>query len=180
MKILLRSFFFVLMGLYVSAQTTNTAVNDSALCERFSRQVLNAMQTSQADLLDFYIELADYNSFIDENYPNDAERDALKLEALENYKQFRKDFRKECRRITKVFSAFERSGGTITYSSCMIKHNKENYNIAIITCFYKTQLKKESALDSVSFEVIYLNDTFHIIDGFFDELSKVEERGRNR
>lgn len=155
-------------------------MDDSLLCEAFSRQVLDAMQTSQADLLDFYIDLADYNTFIDNSYSDDVQRDNLKLEALENYKQYRKDFRKECRRITKVFGAFEKKGGTITYDHCVIKYNKENPNIAIITCSYKTQLKKDIEMDSVSFEVIYLNNTFHIIDGFFDELSKVGERRQTR
>lgn len=163
--------FFFVFAWSISAQTEqNQQQITPPTCESFAREVFDALFQSEDQLFDFFIELDAYQHWIDQTDMAPEKKDQMKLYALENYRAIRKSFKKESRRITKLFRDFERSGGNLVLDSCAFQPNKQIGTLGTMTCYYSGNIEKSSVKDAIWFEVVFDGVRFRIVDGFFDPI----------
>jgi hypothetical protein len=139
-------------------------------CDAFATEVFKALFESEDQLFDFFIELDAYQLWIDQTDMAPEKKDQMKLHALGNYRAIRKSFKKESRRITKLFRDFERSGGQLVLDSCAFRPNKEIATLGTMTCYYSGTIDKSAVKDAIWFEVVFDGVRFRIVDGFFDPI----------
>jgi hypothetical protein len=139
-------------------------------CETFGKQIFDAMLNDPSELQDALIEMDKYHLWIEslEDLPEET-KDAMKLRAIENYKQIRKNYRQECKRIHRLFADFKKKGGVLSFESCRVKDHKNFKNFGMFTIHYSGKVKRDHIRDAISFEVLVLNDTYFVVDGFFEK-----------
>jgi hypothetical protein len=174
MRIFFTVLLFCSLTLGLQAQTDALEelpiVSQVPVCDGFAAEVFTALFQSEEVLFDFFVELNSYLVWVDQIQTTADKKDLLKLNALQNYKSIRKSFKKESKRIHKLFKDFERSGGILTLDSCGYRPNKDIPTLGVMTCYYSGTIAKSNVRDAIWFEVIYDGVRFRIVDGFFDPI----------
>lgn len=165
---------FCVFGFLTAAQTTAVDPAPANIevphCDGFATDVFGALFRSEEELFELFIELNQYQNWVDQVQITPDKKDLMKLNALQNYKSIRKAFKKESKRIHKLFSDFERNGGVLTLDSCGFRPNKDIPTLGVMTCYYSGSISKSSVRDAIWFEVVYDGLRFRVVDGFFEPI----------
>ena len=76
---------------------------------------------------------------------------------------------KEAKRILDVYEDLKKKDTELSYQYCSFKANPKYPGIGFIQLFYLAQVGDDIIDDAISFECIYTNAGWKIIDGFYQE-----------
>ena len=144
-------------------------VNGQADCEPYGTKIFNLLISADQDLKLEFIELIEYQSYVDRLSVSDDKKEDLKEHALNNYLDLKKNFINETKRILEFYQKMKEKGIVFTYQYCTIKDNPKYPGIGFIEIFYIAEENGEVTDDSISFECIYTANGWRIIDGFYQE-----------
>lgn len=149
---------------------TSVSVFGQSDCEEYSKHIFDLISKGSDSLKFEFIELIEYQQYVDQLELSEVERENFKLNAVNDYNLLREAYRKECSRIMGLYQVYRDNGATFKFTHCYFKQDKTYPGIGFITCYYYVDYKNDVIADNVSFECIHWNGHWRIIDGFYDEI----------
>ena len=152
--------FSLLLGFNLKAQEE---------CEPYGKHIFNLIVNNDIELKAEFVDLLAYQSYVD-HLPLDAEKkQVMKEHAIDNYIILKKSYLKEAKRILGVYEDLQKKDTELSYQYCSFKANPKYPGIGFIQLFYLAQVGDDIIDDAISFECIYTNAGWKIIDGFYQE-----------
>ena len=136
-------------------------------CEPFGSKVFDLIVSAKSELKNEFIDLIEYQSYVDRLTMDDSKKEDLKEHAMNSYMSLKKNYYNECNRIIEFYNDLKEDGYTFNYQYCTHKANPKYPGIGFIELFYLAERKGKITDDSISFECIYTNGGWRIIDGFY-------------
>ena len=136
-------------------------------CDPYGKHIFDLIVNNDLELKAEFVDLLAYQSYVD-HLPLDAEKkQVMKEHAIDNYIILKKSYLKEAKRILDVYEGLIKKGTVLSYQYCSFKANPKYPGIGFIQLFYLAQVGDDIVDDSISFECIYTNAGWKIIDGFY-------------
>lgn len=138
-------------------------------CEPYGTKIFELLISSDQGIKEEFIDLIEYQSYVDRLSMPEEKKENLKEHALNNYMELKKNFINEANRIITFYEKFKGQGVVFTYQYCTHDKNPKYPGIGFIELFYIAEENGEVTDDSISFECIYTANGWRIIDGFYQE-----------
>ena len=138
-------------------------------CDPYGKHIFDLIVNNNIELKSEFVDLLAYQSYVD-HLPLDAEKkQVMKEHAIDNYIILKKSYLKEAKRILDVYEDLKKKDTELSYQYCSFKANPKYPGIGFIQLFYLAQVGDDIIDDAISFECIYTNAGWKIIDGFYQE-----------
>ena len=155
-----------LITIFFFAFLLNTQAQDG--CEPYGGMIFNfIVQGNNVDLKAEFVDLIEYQSYVDRLPMDQDKKEIMKEHALENYMSLKKSFLNESEKIVAVYRQYSKDEIIFKYQYCTFLANPKYPGIGFIEVFYLAEDQSEVIDDSVSFECIYTSAGWKIIDGFY-------------
>ena len=155
--------------LLILCLVSGISLNAQDECDPYGKHIFNLIINNDIELKAEFVDLLAYQSYVD-HLPLDAEKkQVMKEHAIDNYIILKKSYLKEAKRILGVYENLKKKGTELSYQYCSFKANPKYPGIGFIQLFYLAQVGDDIVDDSISFECIYTNAGWKIIDGFYQE-----------
>ncbi|MCT4624474.1 MAG: hypothetical protein N4A46_12710 [Schleiferiaceae bacterium] len=138
-------------------------------CEPYGKYIFDLIINNNQDLKKEFVDLLDYQSYVDHLPVDSTKKDVMMEHAIDNYIVLKKSYLKEAKRILGVYQNIADKGAELSYQFCSFKANPKYPGIGFIQLNYLAQFGDDVIDDSVSFECIYTSKGWKIIDGFYQE-----------